>query len=46
VQRGDTETVIRHLVAIPEPERAAYRALAERAARVAGRSEEFAAVLR
>lgn len=34
VRRGDTATVQRHLDALPEPERAAYRALAEEAARL------------
>lgn len=34
VRRGDTATVERHLAALPEAERAAYRALAEEAARL------------
>jgi predicted short-subunit dehydrogenase-like oxidoreductase (DUF2520 family) len=34
VRRGDTATVQRHLAALPESERAAYRALAEEAARL------------
>jgi predicted short-subunit dehydrogenase-like oxidoreductase (DUF2520 family) len=34
VRRGDTATVERHLAALPEEERAAYRALAEEAARL------------
>lgn len=34
VRRGDTATVERHLAALPEPERAAYRALSEEAARL------------
>jgi predicted short-subunit dehydrogenase-like oxidoreductase (DUF2520 family) len=34
VRRGDHATVERHLAALPDPERAAYRALAEEAARL------------
>jgi len=34
VRRGDTDTVRRHLDALPEAERSAYRALAEEAARL------------
>jgi predicted short-subunit dehydrogenase-like oxidoreductase (DUF2520 family) len=34
VRRGDTATVERHLAALPEPERAAYGALSEEAARL------------
>lgn len=34
VRRGDSATVARHLAALPEAERAAYRALAEEAARL------------
>jgi predicted short-subunit dehydrogenase-like oxidoreductase (DUF2520 family) len=34
VSRGDTDTVRRHLEGLPEAERAAYRALAEEAARL------------
>jgi predicted short-subunit dehydrogenase-like oxidoreductase (DUF2520 family) len=34
VRRGDTATVERHLAALPEDERAAYRALAQEAARL------------
>lgn len=34
VRRGDTDTVARHLAALPEAERAAYRALSEEAARL------------
>ncbi len=34
VRRGDTDTVRRHLDALPEAERAAYRALADEAARL------------
>jgi predicted short-subunit dehydrogenase-like oxidoreductase (DUF2520 family) len=37
VARGDWDTVDRHLEALPADERAAYRALAEEAARLAGR---------
>ena len=39
VARGDVETVGRHLLAIDEDERRAYRALAEEARRLAGRDE-------
>ncbi len=39
VARGDAETVARHLDAIPEPERPAYRALADAARRLAGRDD-------
>ena len=35
VARGDVETVLRHLDALPEDQRAAYRALAEQARRLA-----------
>lgn len=34
VRRGDTETVARHLAALPEEERAAYRTMSEEAARL------------
>ncbi|HLT15104.1 MAG TPA: DUF2520 domain-containing protein, partial [Acidimicrobiales bacterium] len=34
VRRGDTETVARHLAALPAAERAAYEALAEEAAKL------------
>ena len=34
VRRGDTDTVARHLDALPEPEQSAYRALSEEAARL------------
>ena len=34
VRRGDIDTVERHVAALPEPERAAYRALAEEARRL------------
>ncbi len=34
VRRGDTETVARHLAALPEEERSAYQALSEEAARL------------
>lgn len=36
--RGDTETIRRHLGALPEDERATYRALAAEAERLAGRA--------
>jgi predicted short-subunit dehydrogenase-like oxidoreductase (DUF2520 family) len=39
VARGDVETVARHLDAIAESERPAYRALADSARRLAGRDE-------
>ncbi len=45
VARGDVGTVRRHLDAIPPAERAAYVAMARRAARVAGRPEELEGVL-
>ena len=45
VVRGDVETVRRHLAALPAEERRAYRALAERAAALVGRQQEFARVL-
>ncbi len=35
VARGDVDTVLRHLDALPDDERAAYRALAEQARRLA-----------
>ena len=41
VARGDVEMVRRHLSAIPADERPAYRALAERAAHLVGRDDEF-----
>ncbi|MGZ4677124.1 MAG: Rossmann-like and DUF2520 domain-containing protein [Acidimicrobiia bacterium] len=45
VARGDVATVGAHLAAIPERERPAYRALAARAAVLAGTEAELAAVL-
>ena len=45
VARGDVETVRAHLASIPVEEQEAYRALARRAAVLAGRSDELAAVL-
>jgi predicted short-subunit dehydrogenase-like oxidoreductase (DUF2520 family) len=45
VRRGDVDTVRSHLAAIPPAERAAYRALARRAARLAGRDEDLSGVL-
>jgi hypothetical protein len=42
VARGDTATVERHLAAIDPEERPAYLALADRAARLAGRSGDWA----
>jgi predicted short-subunit dehydrogenase-like oxidoreductase (DUF2520 family) len=45
VARGDVATVRAHLDAIPVSERDAYRALARRAAELAGRGDELAAVL-
>lgn len=45
VARGDVETVRRHLEAIPDGERAAYRALARRAAVLVGRDPELGGVL-
>jgi predicted short-subunit dehydrogenase-like oxidoreductase (DUF2520 family) len=45
VARGDVATVRAHLAAIPASERAAYSALARRAAVLAGRADDFAAVL-
>lgn len=40
VKRGDWATVDRHLAALPEDERPAYRAMAEQAARLAGTERE------
>jgi predicted short-subunit dehydrogenase-like oxidoreductase (DUF2520 family) len=40
VARGDVGTVVRHLDALPDDERAAYRALAEQARRLAGREDD------
>ncbi len=40
VARGDSETVSRHIEALPKPERAAYVALARRAAVLAGRDPD------
>ena len=40
VARGDLDTVRRHLDALPESERAAYRALAEEARRLARPEDE------
>lgn len=40
VARGDWETIAGHLAAIPAAERSAYRAMAEGAARLAGRTHE------
>ena len=45
VARGDVETVRRHLDAIPDGERDAYRALARRAAVLAGRDPDLGGVL-
>ncbi len=45
VARGDMETVRRHLDAIPDGERDAYRALARRAAVLAGRDSDLGGVL-
>lgn len=42
VARGDADMVRRHLAALPEVERPAYRALALEAALLVGRAEEFA----
>jgi predicted short-subunit dehydrogenase-like oxidoreductase (DUF2520 family) len=39
VARGDVDTVLRHLDALPDDERSAYRALAEQARRLAGRDD-------
>ncbi len=39
VARGDADTVARHLGALPEDERAAYRALATEALRLSGRDD-------
>jgi predicted short-subunit dehydrogenase-like oxidoreductase (DUF2520 family) len=39
VARGDVDTVARHLDAIPDDERGAYRALADAARRLAGRDD-------
>ena len=41
VARGDVDMVRRHLAALPESERPAYRALALEAASLVGRLEEF-----
>jgi len=40
VARGDVDTVMRHLDALPADERAAYRALAEQARRLARREDD------
>jgi predicted short-subunit dehydrogenase-like oxidoreductase (DUF2520 family) len=40
VARGDVDTVVRHLDALPAEERHAYRALAEQARRLAGRDDD------
>ena len=45
VARGDVATVRAHLDAIPVTERPAYAAMARRTAVLAGRADEFAAVL-
>ena len=45
VARGDVETVRRHLDAIPDGERDAYRALARRAAVLAGRDPDLGGIL-
>jgi predicted short-subunit dehydrogenase-like oxidoreductase (DUF2520 family) len=42
VARGDVETVARHLAAVDEEERRAYKALADAAARLAGRDDDAA----
>ena len=42
VARGDVETVARHLAAVDEEERRAYKALASAAARLAGRDDDAA----
>ncbi len=42
VARGDVETVARHLAAVDEEERRAYKALAGAAARLAGRDDDAA----
>jgi predicted short-subunit dehydrogenase-like oxidoreductase (DUF2520 family) len=42
VARGDVDMVRRHLAALPEVERPAYRALALEAALLVGREQEFA----
>jgi len=42
VARGDVDMVRRHLAALPEVERPAYRALALEAAMLVGREQEFA----
>jgi hypothetical protein len=39
VARGDVDTVLRHLEALPDDERAAYRVLAEQARRLARRDD-------
>lgn len=45
VARGDVETVRRHLDVIPDGERDAYRALARRAAVLAGRDPDLGGIL-
>jgi predicted short-subunit dehydrogenase-like oxidoreductase (DUF2520 family) len=39
VARGDADTVVRHLDALPADEQAAYRALAHEALRLSGRDD-------
>jgi pantoate--beta-alanine ligase len=45
VKRGDHETVAAHLAAIDSSERPAYRAMADQAGRLAGRSEQSVQVI-
>ncbi|MFM7063768.1 MAG: DUF2520 domain-containing protein [Actinomycetes bacterium] len=45
VARGDVDMVRRHLAALPESERDAYRALAHEVAQLVGRTREFAFLL-